>query len=273
MAHGEKRIVVVGSSHADRTGDALIRMGGYTVKKVIMPAWRAIKAKIPPMLNWLETAMVDEPEDSLVVFQFLDSSLFLARTEDGGLSPAKRGQDGVFHVEGESTLAPKDFQYGVFQMIKPLIEAVGNRRVILISPIPRYLLRACCNDEGHIPNIRSPDYRRFLEDSIFDCRKHLKDFSFRLGLRRVKILGPWNSIRRLGDGIWSSDPVHPSPEAYDCIAGAVVELAAALNTPSSNNPVTPQHQLSGRGRGMSTVARRGRADIFNKATHKFGKKY
>ena len=78
-AHGENRIVIVGSSHADRTGDALIRKGGFTVKKVIMPAWRAIKAKIPPMLEWLKTAMVDEPEDSLVVFQLLDSSLLPAR--------------------------------------------------------------------------------------------------------------------------------------------------------------------------------------------------
>ena len=103
LAHGEKRIVIVESSHAERTEDTLIRAGGFTVKKVIMPAWRAIKAKIPPMLAWLETAMLDEPKDSLVVFQLLNSSLFLACTEDGGLSPAKCGQDGICHVEGEST--------------------------------------------------------------------------------------------------------------------------------------------------------------------------
>ena len=102
-------------------------------------AYYGRNSKNPPFLAWLEAAMVDEPEDSLVVFQLLDSSLFLARTEDGGLSPAKRGQDGIYHVEGESTLAPEDFQYGVFQMIRPLIDAVGNRNVIIISPIPRFM--------------------------------------------------------------------------------------------------------------------------------------
>ena len=34
---GGRRFVIVGASHADRTGDALIRRGGATVKKVIMP--------------------------------------------------------------------------------------------------------------------------------------------------------------------------------------------------------------------------------------------
>ena len=266
-AHGENRIVIVGSSHADRTGDALIRKGGFTVKKVIMPAWRAIKAKIPPMLEWLKMAMVDKPEDSLVVFQLLNSSLFLARTDDGGLSPAKRGQDGIYHVEGESTLAPKDFQYGVFQMKKPLIDAVGNRNVVIISPIPRFLMRACCDNDNHIPNIRSPDYRRFLEDAIFDCRKNLKDFAFRLGMRRVKILGPWNAIRRLGDGIWVGDPVHPSADAYDCIAESLVELNRSYS-PSAK----PHHQQQfGRGRGQQL--RRGRFDPSSRTPYQSGRKY
>ena len=36
----------------------------------------------------METAMADEPEDSLVIIQLLDSSMYLARTEEGGLAPA-----------------------------------------------------------------------------------------------------------------------------------------------------------------------------------------
>ena len=154
--------------------------------------------------------MADEPEDSLVIFQLLDSSMYLARTEEGGLAPAKCGADGIYHVEGESTLAPKEFQCGIFQMIKPILEATGARPIILISPLPRFLLKGCCDSSSHIPNLSSPDYRRNLEDSIFDCCKNLKDFAFRLGLRNVRILGPWNAVCRPGDNIWSADPVHPS---------------------------------------------------------------
>ena len=37
-----------------------------------------------------------------------DSSFFLARTEEGVVAPARLGQDGRYHVEGESVFAPKD---------------------------------------------------------------------------------------------------------------------------------------------------------------------
>ena len=97
-------------------------------------------------------------------------------------------------------------------MIKPLIDAMGNRNVVIISPIPRFLMRACCDNDNHIPNNRSPDYRRFLKDAIFDCRKNLKDFAFRLGMRRVKILGPWNAIRRSISS--SSKRARPTAQAW-----------------------------------------------------------
>ena len=90
-------------------------------------------------------------------------------------------------------------------MIKPILEAAGLRPIIIISPLPRFLLRGCCNSTSHIPNLSSPDYRRNLEDSIFDCRKNLKDFAFRLGMRNVRILGPWNGVCRLSNNIWSTD--------------------------------------------------------------------
>ena len=269
---GGRRFVIVGASHADRTWDTLIRRGGATVKKVIMPAWRAIRDKIPPMVAWMETAMADEPEDSLVIFQLLDSSMYLARTEEGGLAPAKCGADGIYHVEGESTLAPKEFQYGIFQMIKPILEAAGARPIILISPLPRFLLKGCCDSSSHIPNLSSPDYRRNLEDSIFDCRKNLKDFAFRLGLHNIRVLGPWNAVRRLGDNIWSADPVHPSQAAYNCIANSITEMydnslsgESAHSHPSSRPPRGQPHSTS-RGRGGYQYGH-GRPDHIMKHSH------
>ena len=113
-------------------------------------------------------------------------------------------------------------------MIKPILEAAGLRPIIIISPLPRFLLRGCCNSTSHIPNLSSPNYRRNLEDSIFDCRKNLKDFAFRLGMRNVRILGPWNGVCRLSNNIWSTDPVHPSLSAYNCIANTITEMYVVL---------------------------------------------
>ena len=78
-----------------------------------------------------------QPDNTVVVFQFLDTSLFMARTEEGGLVPAQKGLDGAFHVDGDSVLVPKELQYNTFQLILPILEAVGDRKLIIVTPIPR----------------------------------------------------------------------------------------------------------------------------------------
>ena len=82
----------------------------------------------------------------------------MARTEEGGLVPAQKGLDGAFHVDGDSVLVPKELQYNTFQLILPILEAVGDRKLIIVTPIPRYLLQRCCSDPEHVPNLASEDY-------------------------------------------------------------------------------------------------------------------
>ena len=109
------------------------------------------------------------------------------------------------------------------------MEAGGNLRKILIPPVPRYLLHPCCNDPDHVSNIRDADYRKQMEDGLFECRKHLRDFSFRQGLRNIHILSPIPELRRLGDSVWEN-PVHMSPEGFACMAGMVDSVLSAMET-------------------------------------------
>ena len=177
--------LVVGSSHADRTAAGLSRTGA-SVSKLIVPAWRAMKSKVTAMADSIKKQLEGEPNNTVVVLQFLDTSLFMARTEEGGLVPAWKGLDGAYHVDGDSVLVPKELQYNTFQLILPIFEAVGDRKMIIVTPIPRYLLQRCCSDPEYVPNLASEDYRKLLEDAVFDCRKNFKDFAFSKGLRNVK---------------------------------------------------------------------------------------
>ena len=111
--------------------------------------------------------------------------------------------------------------------------------MIIVTPIPRYLLQRCCSDPEYVPNLASEDYRKLLEDAVFDCRKNFKDFAFSKGLRNVKVLGPWNAIRRLRDSAWATDPIHPEPVAYDCITGSILEMV--------NNPTNTAATVVNRG--------------------------
>ena len=61
---------------------------------------------------------------------------YFTRTEEGGLLPAKRGEDGRYHVLGESVFAPKELQYSVFNQAKPLLQMAGDIMKILICPLP-----------------------------------------------------------------------------------------------------------------------------------------
>ena len=230
--------LVVGSSHADRTAAGLSRTGA-SVSKLIVPAWRAMKSKVTAMADSIKKQLEGEPSNTVVVLQFLDTSLFIARTEEGGLVPAWKGLDGAYHVDGDSVLVPKELQYNTFQLILPIFEAVGDRKMIIVTPIPRYLLQRCCSDPEYVPNLASEDYRKLLEDAVFDCRKNFKDFAFSKGLRNVKVLGPWNAIRRLRDSAWATDPIHPEPVAYNCITGSILEMV--------NNPTNTAATVVNRG--------------------------
>ena len=213
-------LIVLGSSNAALLGDSLEEKG-LNVIRLIEPGWRVTKAKVARLTDLLAKEMLNhDVEKVAVVFQLLDSSFFLARTEEGGLIPARRELGGGYHVDGDLILIPREMQFHCLSTIKPLLEAARDAKKVLVTPIPRYVLKPCCQDDRHIPNIKEEDYRRKMEDGLFECRKNLRDFTFRLGIRNVAVLGALKELRKLGDEVWA-DPVHMSKAGYSCLSGLV----------------------------------------------------
>ena len=135
--------------------------------------------------------------------------------------------NGAYHVDGDLAFAPKELQFTIFGDAKPLLEAANGRSVVLVSPIPRYLLKSCCLDSSHAGNIREADYRSGLESAVIESRKFLKDFCFRHGLRNVRVVGPWPALQALGDSLWL-DPVHMKEQGYITVAGLVHDAPGEL---------------------------------------------
>ena len=67
-------------------------------------------------------------ESCSFVFQLLDNSLYMARTEEGGLIPARRELHGGYPVDSRLVLAPQELQYNYFVTLKPLLEAARMGR-------------------------------------------------------------------------------------------------------------------------------------------------
>ena len=74
----------------------------------------------------------------VVLLQLFDNNFFLARTEDGGLIPAVReAVSGKYHVHGDLVVAPKEIQYSLFSIVKPVIELASSHQKVIIRPLPQ----------------------------------------------------------------------------------------------------------------------------------------
>ena len=218
------QFLVVGASNASRTGDALERAGMQVIRAVI-PGWRCTKSKIGDMTELVQDKIRDIRGPCNVVVQLYDNSFYLAKPEEGGLLPAVRdSESGKYHVPGESVFAPKELQYSTFVLSKPILEAVAMHPAILVSPLPRYLHESCCDEVSHVSNLGEDDYKPSLEEAVTSCRKNLKDFAFRHGLRNLRVVCPWTPIRRMMEDVWS-DPVHLNRVGYDAVASLLIRTA------------------------------------------------
>jgi hypothetical protein len=155
--------------------------------------------------------------------------------------------------------------------IKPLLEAAGKKRSIVITPLPRYVTAGCCLDPGHCSNRRFQDFKQHMLNSLDMMRRNFKDFLYFAGLRNIKVLDPCMDIRGLEDGeIWGDDPVHPHPLVYTRIVTGIVKMTNAMaenelkrhRTDSlegqdvrGNNARRGRHDLTPRGTWMSNEAR------------------
>ena len=116
----------------------------------------------------------------------------------------------------------------------PILRAARGSRVILLGPLPRYVVGPCCNSPEHITNFSSEEYVKNIRNSLKDVGIQLKNL---LQTRRIKstklvnpavLMGllttPRASPERMLE-LWGSDPVHASKEGYRNLASCLMDEA------------------------------------------------
>jgi hypothetical protein len=96
------------------------------------------------------------PTEAPVVIYCLDNSSFCYANADGQLSAISKQNDGVFHVVGEIVIVHEITLAAALTNLKRIILACGDRRVIIITPGPRYLTQRCCCNE-HCTHLLIPE--------------------------------------------------------------------------------------------------------------------
>ena len=98
--------------------------------------------------------------------------------------------DGRFHVDGELVLADKDTQFSILKLCDPLWNATKGKHVVVVGPLPRFILKGCCEDNEHTSNRTSLDYYVRMKEDLTKCCGNIKDFLFTSSHRNCRVMDP-----------------------------------------------------------------------------------
>ena len=247
-------IIVVGSSHMDRTASALRKLG-ERVYSLASPHWRLNEENVLSTAKKLEDAVRSNPS-ATVIYQIFDSSIYFSSSAPGEQVLPRRGADGKHHVPGELVLADWATFRKIFYVAIPLLRAGGDNKKIILSPLPRYSTSKCCSEERHITNFGTKGYGTGMGSSLADIHSWADDFARGKRIKNFEVTCPGSTIwedcptsKKDLAAYWGSDPVHLTCKGYEKLAEKMAEKVAASlprkrerSASSSENPLQKSRQ-------------------------------
>jgi hypothetical protein len=122
----KKKLLVVGSSHAAKIGDALTKMG-HEVEILFEPNWRVFRNNAATLAEKVEEKLATKSFD-IIFFAVLDNSTYSALAPTGDIIPARRDNAGKYHIDGELVISSKSVLHANFTALKPLLEKAKRQR-------------------------------------------------------------------------------------------------------------------------------------------------
>jgi hypothetical protein len=273
-------IIMVGGSNAGRLGVSLDNIGRPAID-VTSSGWTLTPANVNIIKGLLEAECITKP-DSPVVIYALDNSCFMNMSADGTISPIKKLEDGKYHVVGDLAITPGILLRPMYAALDEIIKICGNRRIYILTPLPRYILVPCCEDSGHCVNLLVTDAA--TRQGVFDLMDELEmigkavsiKFSTCTVINTGDLLAGKSGATRheILDAMiahWMSDPVHGTKTGYSKLATKLAERVEADLVPkkiakattSKKRAASPEAGSSGSGPGSSSRNIRGRSGSDN----------
>jgi hypothetical protein len=236
-------VLIVGSGNMPASLATVLRSRAKTVDVMASSWWTISRASVERSAAQIRKIIAEEDPD-LVVLQILDNSCFYARSEDGSRQLPRNGVDGVFHMEGDVQVCGRETQYEHFHNIRPILDSVGKKKTLLMSPLPRYITAPCCNNPRHTTNRSDHLFKENMDIQLDSLRRNLRDHVFSLNKRNIKILDPNMDLRGLQpEETWGTDPINITDLAANKVVDGMILVANNFGDISNN------WRESGRGRG------------------------
>jgi hypothetical protein len=219
--HFNRRVIIVGASHARRLSD-IMSEDAIETSYIETPTFRLMSKDIGTLTESIRSSIeLSLDDDVVLVLNVLDNTFFVAKSEDWHFWPIKKDLlDGKYHVNGDIACSPVETSKQLLNNLFPLLKAFQNVPKVILVPLPRYLYGSCCTNEEHVPSLQHPNHVADLVQNLDSTHKLWRGMIFR---ERVPLIKVCNTTKILEDRqYWAQDPVHPSPEGYRRVASYVL---------------------------------------------------
>jgi hypothetical protein len=160
---------MVGGSNAGRLGVSLDNIGKPTVD-VTSSGWSLTPANINIIKGLLEAECITKPGSPVVIYA-MDNSCFMNMSSDGTISPIKKLEDGKYHVVGDLVITPGILLRPMYAALDEILKLCGERKIYILTPLPRYILVPCCDNDKHCVNLVVKDTAS--RQGVFDIMDEL----------------------------------------------------------------------------------------------------
>jgi hypothetical protein len=190
--------------------------------------------------------------------QFMDNSVFEALTEEGTRIPPRKSQ-GRFHLDGDIVVADKAATVKMLRFCRSAFNATEGIPTAMVGPMPRYVSRACCEDQDHMANRSTPGFAGKMKSDLEAVNRTVKEFLRNDGYQNIRAMDPWVGLRQYSsDQLWGEDPVHIKDEMFkELVEGVKITLSKLSPKRKRDSvgglPASKKTRVSGGGDGGSGV--------------------
>jgi hypothetical protein len=228
------RIIAIGASHVTRIIGGLAECG-LDVINLAKPGWIMndnTAAEVKSKLRNLNVTAAD-----ILLIDPLSNSAFCGTDLEGNHSEAIKIEGG-WHIEGELNIRSRK---NVLSHLKKITDSFPDCKIVMLSPIPRYMHTKCCPDPEHVKNFGERTFQDEMAEDLDKVSDLLTAWleatdtpsllvDYRAGTEQPT--KPVPDLTVAGQSIWQqADPVHPTSALYklaELIYTSLDELDASV---------------------------------------------
>ncbi len=149
---------MIGASHLRNIG-RFIDQEAWKVFDLTTPGWRITNDAMQKKIAQVNDLASDiELKDAVCILQLFDNSIYMVGGPGGVRHLPVRDSAGLCHVDGPLLVADKAGIKDLTAKLAPLLQELGGCKKVVLTPLARYLLSPCCDNEDHVSNYREKNY-------------------------------------------------------------------------------------------------------------------